>query len=106
MAVVAIPTTFLLIWPLTSVTDVSVIVQFLVALIGSRNRDRLCAAADRRPLERGTTAAWHDERSSSRERHAARRLGCGLQRNHRRHLADGVARVPIPALRSIGSPGF
>ncbi|MEA2496959.1 MAG: hypothetical protein QOJ29_4870 [Thermoleophilaceae bacterium] len=34
MAVVAIPTTFLLIWPLAEVTDVSVIVQFLVALIG------------------------------------------------------------------------
>src|SRR5207247_10884433 len=34
MALVAIPTTFLLIWPLASVTDVSVIVQFLVALIG------------------------------------------------------------------------
>src|SRR4029078_574273 len=34
MAVVAIPTTFLRIWPLTTVTSVSVIVQFLVALIG------------------------------------------------------------------------
>ena len=34
MAAVAIPTTFLLIWPIASVTDVSVIVQFLVALIG------------------------------------------------------------------------
>ena len=34
MALVAIPTTFLLIWPIASVTDVSVIVQFLVALIG------------------------------------------------------------------------
>ena len=34
MALVAIPTTFLLIWPLATVTDVSVIVQFLVALIG------------------------------------------------------------------------
>ena len=34
MALVAIPTTFLLIWPLASVTDVSLIVQFLVALIG------------------------------------------------------------------------
>ena len=34
MALVAIPTTFLLVWPLASVTDVSVIVQFLVALIG------------------------------------------------------------------------
>src|SRR3954469_21319649 len=34
MAVVAIPTTFLAIWPLTAVTDVSVIVEFLVALVG------------------------------------------------------------------------
>jgi RND superfamily putative drug exporter len=34
MALVAIPTTFLLVWPVASVTDVSVIVQFLVALIG------------------------------------------------------------------------
>ena len=34
MAFVAIPTTFLLVWPVASVTDVSVIVQFLVALIG------------------------------------------------------------------------
>ena len=34
MAVVAIPTTFLLVWPLAVVTDVSVLVQFLVALIG------------------------------------------------------------------------
>jgi RND superfamily putative drug exporter len=34
MAAVAVPTTFLLVWPLASVTDVSVVVQFLVALVG------------------------------------------------------------------------
>jgi putative drug exporter of the RND superfamily len=34
MAAVAIPTTFLLVWPLAVVTDVSVAVQYLVALIG------------------------------------------------------------------------
>ena len=34
MAIVAIPTTFLLIWPLATVTDVSIIVKFLAALIG------------------------------------------------------------------------
>ncbi|MDB5076210.1 MAG: conserved rane protein of unknown function [Chloroflexi bacterium] len=34
MAIVAIPTTFLLVWGLASVTDVSFIVQFLIALIG------------------------------------------------------------------------
>ena len=34
MAAVAIPTTFLLVWPLTGVTDVSIVIQFLVALVG------------------------------------------------------------------------
>jgi putative drug exporter of the RND superfamily len=34
MAIVAIPTTFLLVWPLALVTDVSVVIQFLVALVG------------------------------------------------------------------------
>ena len=34
MAVVAIPTTFMLVWALTTVTQVSFIVQFLIALIG------------------------------------------------------------------------
>ena len=34
MAVIAIPTTFLLVWPLAEVTEVSIAVQFLVALTG------------------------------------------------------------------------
>ncbi|HEV3310999.1 MAG TPA: MMPL family transporter, partial [Chloroflexota bacterium] len=34
MAVIAIPTTFLLVWGLTTITAISFIVQFLVALIG------------------------------------------------------------------------
>ncbi len=34
VAFVAIPTTFLLVWGLTTVTDISVIVSFLIALIG------------------------------------------------------------------------
>ena len=34
MAVVAIPTTFLLVWGLTAITDISFIVEFLVSLIG------------------------------------------------------------------------
>ena len=57
----------------------------------ARDRDRL-RAADRRPLERRTAAARHDERPSSPERDAARRLRCRLQRHHRRHLTAGVAR--------------
>ena len=34
MAAVAIPATFLLVWPLTGITDVSIVIQFLVALVG------------------------------------------------------------------------
>jgi putative drug exporter of the RND superfamily len=34
MAAVAIPTTFLLVWPLAAITDVSIVIQFLVALVG------------------------------------------------------------------------
>ena len=34
MAALAVPTTFLVLWPLAPVTDVSVVVQFLIALIG------------------------------------------------------------------------
>src|SRR6185295_7264287 len=53
MALVAIPTTFLLIWPVATVTDVSVIVQFLVALIG------LGIAIDYALL---VVARWREER--------------------------------------------
>ncbi len=38
MAVVAIPTTFLLVWPLAAVTDVSVVIQFLSRWSGSGSR--------------------------------------------------------------------
>ena len=85
MALVAIPTTFLLVWPLASVTDVSVIVQFLVALVGLGDRDRL-RAARRGPLARGTAApARPNEQPSPRD--GARRLRRRLQRHDRRDLA-------------------
>jgi len=53
MALVAIPTTFLLVWPVASITDVNVIVQFLVALIG------LGIAIDYALL---VVARWREER--------------------------------------------
>jgi putative drug exporter of the RND superfamily len=34
MAAIAIPTTFLLVWPIAAVTDVSIVAQFVIALIG------------------------------------------------------------------------
>ena len=52
MAVVSILTTFLVVWGLTTVTEISPIVQFLIALIGLGRVDRLLAARGG-PLARG-----------------------------------------------------
>ncbi len=93
MALVAIPTTFLLIWPLASVTDVSVIVQFLVALIG------LGIAIDYALL---VVVRWREERqqpnvtndTAVRNAMQPRRLRRRLQRHDRGDLA---ARARRPA---------
>jgi RND superfamily putative drug exporter len=105
MAVVAIPTTFLLIWPLASVTDVSVIVQFLVGLIG------LGIAIDYALL---IVVRWREERQQ---------IGVSNEqavKNAMEHAGSAVVfsgttvgislmallAVPIPALRSIGVAGL
>ncbi|HET8752481.1 MAG TPA: MMPL family transporter, partial [Gaiellaceae bacterium] len=105
MAAVAIPTTFLLIWPLTSITDVSVIVQFLVALIG------LGIAIDYALL---IVVRWREERErSGTTNHQA-------VENAMQHAGSAVVfsgttvgisllallAVPIPALRSVGIAGL
>ena len=105
MAVVAIPTTFLLIWPLTRVTDVSVIVQFLVALIG------LGIAIDYALL---IVVRWREERQQPGTTNAQ------AVENAMQHAGSAVVfsgttvgisllallAVPIPALRSIGIAGL
>jgi len=105
MALVAIPTTFLLIWPIASVTDVSVIVQFLVALIG------LGIAIDYALL---VVVRWREERQQPNVTNEA------AVRNAMQHAGSAVVfsgttvaisllallAVPIPALRSIGIAGL
>jgi RND superfamily putative drug exporter len=105
MAVVAIPTTFLLIWPLTAITDVSVIVQFLVALIG------LGIAIDYALL---IVVRWREERQQPGMSNEA------AVENAMKHAGAAVVfsgttvgislmallAVPIPALRSIGIAGL
>jgi RND superfamily putative drug exporter len=105
MALVAVPTTFLLIWPIAIVTDVSVIVQFLVALIG------LGIAIDYALL---VVVRWREERQQP---HVANETAV---RNAMRHAGSAVVfsgttvaisllallAVPIPALRSIGIAGL
>ncbi len=105
MAIVAIPTTFLLIWPLTIVTSVSVIVQFLVALIG------LGIAIDYALL---IVVRWREERQQPGTTNAQ------AVENAMHHAGSSVVFsgttvgislmallvVPIPALRSIGIAGL
>ncbi len=105
MALVAIPTTFLLVWPVASVTDVSVIVQFLVALIG------LGIAIDYALL---VVVRWREERQQPNVTNEA------AVRNAMRHAGSAVVfsgttvaisllalvAVPVPALRSIGIAGL
>lgn len=59
MAAIAIPTTFLLLWPLAAVTDVSIVVQFLISLIG------LGVAIDYSLL---IVMRWREEVAAGRER--------------------------------------
>ena len=105
MALVAIPTTFLLIWPVASVTDVSVIVQFLVALIG------LGIAIDYALL---VVVRWREERQQPDVTNEQ------AVRNTMQHAGSAVVfsgttvaisllallAVPIPALRSMGIAGL
>jgi putative drug exporter of the RND superfamily len=105
MALVAIPTTFLLVWPLASVTNVSVVVQFLVALIG------LGIAIDYALL---VVVRWREERQQPNVTNDA------AVRNAMQHAGSAVVfsgttvaisllalvALPVPFLRSIGIAGL
>ena len=105
MALVAIPTTFLLVWPLASVTDVSVIVQFLVALIG------LGIAIDYALL---VVVRWREERerpdvtNETAVRNAMRHAGSAVVFSGTTVAISLLALVilPVPFLRSIGIAGL
>src|SRR5439155_10491055 len=105
MALVAIPTTFLLVWPLASVTDVSVIVKFLIALIG------LAIAIDYALL---VVVRWREERRRgglSNEQAVVK----AMQHAGRAVVFSGttvgisllaLVVLPVPFLRSIGVAGL
>jgi putative drug exporter of the RND superfamily len=105
MAFVAIPTTFLLIWPVASVTDVSVIVQYLVALIG------LGIAIDYALL---VVVRWREERqqpnvtNEAAVRNAMQRAGSAVAFSGTTVAISLLALValPVPFLRSIGIAGL
>ncbi|MDT4932663.1 MAG: hypothetical protein QOK11_555, partial [Pseudonocardiales bacterium] len=105
MALVAIPTTFLLIWPLAKLTDVSVIVQFLVALIG------LGIAIDYALL---VVVRWREERrggevpSEKAVERAMQHAGSAVVFSGTTVAIALLALVvlPVPVLRSIGIAGM
>jgi len=105
MAIVAIPTTFLLVWPLATVTDVSVIVKFLVALIG------LAIAIDYALL---VVVRWREERLRENTTNEAAVVEA-MQHAGRAVVFSGstvgisllaLVALPVPFLRSLGIAGM
>ncbi len=105
MALVAIPTTFLLVWPLASVTDVSVIVKFLIALVG------LAIAIDYALL---VVVRWREERQRG-GRSNEEAVVDAMQHAGRAVVFSGttvgisllaLVALPVPFLRSIGIAGM
>jgi RND superfamily putative drug exporter len=104
MALVAIPTTFLAVWPLASATDVSVIVKFLIALVG------LAIAIDYALL---VVVRWREERQRGANRNDA--VVAAMQHAGRAVVFSGttvavsllaLVALPVPFLRSVGIAGM
>jgi putative drug exporter of the RND superfamily len=104
MALVAIPTTFLAVWPLASATEVSVIVKFLIALVG------LAIAIDYALL---VVVRWREERQRGAGREDA--VVAAMQHAGRAVVFSGttvgisllaLVALPVPFMRSIGLAGM
>jgi putative drug exporter of the RND superfamily len=104
MAIVSIMTTFLLVWGLTAFTDVSPVVQFLVALVG------LGVAIDYSLL---VASRWREERSHGRSGDEA--VQKAMETAGRAVVFSGTTvaigllamiALPVPFLRSIGYGGM
>ena len=104
MAAIAIPTTFLVLWPLAGATQVSIVVEFLVALIG------LGIAIDYSLL---IVMRWREERAAGRSNGDA--VLEAMDHAGRAVIFSGIAVaiglmamvvLPVPFLRSIGYSGL
>jgi len=104
MAIVSILTTFLVVWGLTTVTEVSPIVQFLIALIG------LGVSIDYSLL---VVVRWREERAHGRSGDEA--IERAMQTAGRAVVFSGttvaigllaLVALPLPFLRSVGYGGM
>src|SRR4051812_37001103 len=104
MAIVSILTTFLVVWGLTTITEVSPIVQFLVALIG------LGVSIDYALI---VVVRWREERAHGREGDEA--IVRAMETAGRAVVFSGttvaigllaLVALPLPFLRSVGYGGL
>jgi len=104
MAIVSIMTTFLLVWGLTTFTDISPVVQFLIALVG------LGVAIDYSLL---VVSRWREERAHGRSGDAA--VQRAMETAGRAVVFSGttvaigllaMVALPVPFLRSMGYAGM
>ena len=104
MAMVAVPVTFLAVWPLANVTGVSVIVKVLIALVG------LAIAIDYALL---VVVRWREERQRGKDGEAA--VVAAMDHAGRAVVLSGstvaisllaLVALPVPFLRSIGIAGM
>jgi RND superfamily putative drug exporter len=104
MAIVSILTTFLVVWGLTTVTEISPIVQFLIALIG------LGVSIDYALI---VVVRWREERAHGREGEEA--VQRAMETAGRAVVFSGttvaigllaLVALPLPFLRSVGYGGM
>jgi putative drug exporter of the RND superfamily len=104
MAIVSILTTFLVVWGLTTVTEISPIVQFLIALIG------LGVSIDYALI---VVVRWREERAHGREGEEA--IQRAMETAGRAVVFSGttvaigllaLVALPLPFLRSVGYGGM
>jgi putative drug exporter of the RND superfamily len=104
MALVTIPTTFLVVWGLTTITDISFIVEYLIALIG------LGVAIDYALL---IVMRWREERARGLDNRAA--VVRAMEKAGKAVVFSGttvaigmlaLVILPVPALRSVGIGGL
>jgi putative drug exporter of the RND superfamily len=104
VAAVAVPTTFLLVWPLAAVTHVSIFVKYLVALIGlgiAIDYALLVVMRWREEREQGVTNEVAVERAMARAGRAVVFSGTTVA-----IALLALVVLPVPFLRSVGIAGM
>ncbi len=104
IAAIAIPTTFLLLWPISAVTEVSFVVQYLVALIGLGVSIDYSLLVVMRWREERVAGAANREAVLAAMQHAGKAVVVSAAAVAIGLLA--LVAMPVPFLRSIGYGGL